>query len=321
METIRSSRRWSGDIDAAFRPRFDRWLDVLCRHVSLAEHPAVWRALVDDLAVLGAASDRGRALSFLRDLFARFPGALAYHGGVYFLAGAIRWLPADFLEQSLRTIENSRWAWREQAIGEIAMLRSVLDPEDAYCRSLVARAIEGGTKETASDLRRAGIAFEAGNLWAEPEFRARAHEVLIKLAAAGDGYPPGGIMDVFRVTVPLPPDAKTRELLSAIADKPDLIRRGGPSFITDRLKELLADGFYPEIVAAVMRAVLTAGGSAVGDIRTAWAADAGDLIEIAITLQRFAETRKSGLDLFETLMDLGAYEASQVLRELDRRPV
>jgi hypothetical protein len=128
-------------------------------------------------------------------------------------------------------------------------------------------------------------------------------------------------MDIFRVTAPLPPDAKARELLSVIAEKPDLIRGGGPSFITERLKELLADGFYPNIVAAVMRALLTASGSAVGDIRTAWSADAGDLIEIAITLQRFAETRKSGLDLFETLMDLGAYEASQVLRELDRRPL
>jgi hypothetical protein len=289
--------------------------------VSLAEHAAVWRALVDDLAVLGAASDRGRALTFLSDLFARFPGALACQRGVYFLARAISWLPADFLEQSLRMIEGSRWAWKEQAIGEIAMLRSLLDPADAYCRSVVARAVEGETKETASDLRRAGIAFAAVNLWAVPEFRARAHEVLMKLAAAADGYLPGAIMDIFRVTAPLPPDARTRELLSAIAEKPDLIRGGGPSFITDRFKELLADGFYPTIVAAVMRVVLTVGGSSVGDIRTAWAADAGDLIEIAITLQRFAETRSAGLDLFETLMDLGAYEASQVLRELDRRPV
>jgi hypothetical protein len=66
---------------------------------------------------------------------------------------------------------------------------------------------------------------------------------------------------------------------------------------------------------------LVAGGSAVGDIQTAWSADAGDLIEIAITSQRIAQTRGLGLDLFETLMDLSAYEASQVLRELDRRPV
>src|SRR5207302_3034205 len=139
------------------------------------------------------------------------------------------------------------------------------------------------------------------------------HEVLMPLNESADGYLPGAIMDIFRVIAPLPPNAKTRELLSVIAAKPDLIRGGGRSFITERLKELLSDGFSPNIVAAVMRALLTASGSAVGDIRTAWSADAGDLIEIAITLQRFTETRSAGLDLFETLMDLGAYEASQVL--------
>ena len=277
---------------------------VLCRHASMAEHPAVWSAFVDDLAVLGAAPDRSRALSFLRDLFARFPFAIGCQRGVFFLARAIRWLPSDFLEESLSMIAGSGWPWREQAIGEVAMLRSVLDPADAYCRSVVARAIEVEPKETSSDLRRAGVAFATVNLWAEPAFRARTHEVLMKLAAAADGYLPGAIMDIFRVTAPLPPDAKTREPLSVIAEKPDLIRGGGPSFITKRLKELLSDGFSPNVVAAVMRALLTASGSAVGDIRTAWSADAGSLIEIAITLQRFPETRSAGLDLFEMLMDL-----------------
>lgn len=141
------------------------------------------------------------------------------------------------------------------------------------------------------------------------------------LARNGDGYLPGAIMDVFRVVGQLPPDGKTRELLSVIAENPDFIRCGGSSFVTGRLKELLANGFDPGLVAAVTRALLTAGGSALGDIRTAWSADARDLIEITITLQRIPETRGVGLDLFETLMDLGAYEANQVLRELDRRPV
>lgn len=143
----------------------------------------------------------------------------------------------------------------------------------------------------------------------------------MRLALTPDGYLPAAIMDVFRVVGQLPPDGRTRELLSVIADNPDFIRLGGSSFITDRLKELLADGLDPKLVAAVTRSLVTSGGSALGDIRTAWSANAGDLIEITITLQRIAETRGVGLDLFETLMDLGAYEASQVLRELDRRPI
>lgn len=302
-------------------PDIDRWLDMLCRHLTTTEHLAIWRGLIEDLAVLGAASDRNRALKFLRNLFTLFPGVLACDRGIFFLAWAIRWLPADFLEQCLRIVENSCWPRKEQGIGEIAMLRAVLDQTDEYCRTVVERSLAVRTNGHASDLRRVGIAFAAVNLWAEPEYRKRSHEILMRLAIAADGYLTAAIMDVFRVVHRLPPDERTRELLSVIAVNPDFIRRGGPSFLTDQVKELLADGFDPQLIAKVTQTLLAAVGPAVGNLQTAWARDAPDLIEIAITLQRISQTRGVGLDLFEQLMDLGAYEASQVLRELDRRPV
>jgi SpoVK/Ycf46/Vps4 family AAA+-type ATPase len=302
-------------------PDVDLWLEVLCRHLTMTEHVAVWRTLVAHLDVLGAASDRNRVLEFLKSLFVLFPGALACASGVFFLAGAVRWLPAEFLEQCLRIIEGSSWAWKEQAIGEIAMLSAVLNQTDEYCRSVVDRAVSGKGNEQGANLRRVGIAFASVNLWAEPKFRTKSHEALMQLARDADGYLPSAVMDVFHAAGQLPPDAKTRELLSVIVDNPDLIQRGEASFLIDRLKELLADGFDPSLIAAVTRSLLTAGGSALGDIRTGWAANARDLIEITITLQRITETRSVGLDQFEMLMDLGAYEASQVLRELDRRPV
>lgn len=159
-------------------PDIDRWLLVLCRHLTITEHLAVWRGLIENLAVLGAASDRNRSLEFLKNLFSLFPDALACDRGIFFLARAIRWLPAEFLEQCLRTIEGSSWPWKEQGIGEISMLRAVLDPTDQYCRTVVDRAVRAGTKEPVSDLRRLGIAFAGVNLWAEPEFRSDSHDIL-----------------------------------------------------------------------------------------------------------------------------------------------
>lgn len=113
-------------------------------------------------------------------------------------------------------------------------------------------------------------------------------------------------MDVFRLADPMPPDQATIKLLNALAQNPDLIRLGGPSFLATRLKDLLADGFDPGLVARVARAILAATGSSVGDIRSRWAHDASDLIQIALTLQRIKATRSLGLELFESLMDLGA---------------
>ena len=303
------------------KPDIDLWLEVLCRHLAMTEDVAVWRVLVARLGVLGAALDRNRALEFLKNLFALFPGALTCVSGVFFLAAAIRWLPSEFLKRCLRIIDGSSWARKDQGIGEIAMLSVVLKPADEYCRSLVESTVACNGSEPQAALRRVGIAFASVNLWTEPEFRAKSHATLMKLARRADEYLPVAVMDVFRTPRTLPPDAQTRELLSVIADNPDFIQRGETSFLIDRLKELLADGFDPSLIAAITKSLLAAGGSALGDIRTSWAADARDLIEITITLQRIPETRSVGLDQFETLMDLGAYEASQVLRELDRRPV
>jgi hypothetical protein len=85
-----------------------------------------------------------------------------------------------------------------------------------------------------------------------------------------------------------------------------------------RLKELLADGFNPHLTWRVANAILDAAGPGVGDMRTAWSRDAKDLIQISLTLQRIDGTRTMGLDLFKRLLDLGAYEATKVLNEIDR---
>ncbi len=69
----------------------------------------------------------------------------------------------------------------------------------------------------------------------------------------------------------------------------------------------------------VSNAILDTAGQAMGNFRSRWAGDSGDLIQIAMTLQKIEASRDAGLELFERLMELGAYEADQVLREVDRR--
>ena len=41
------------------------------------------------------------------------------------------------------------------------------------------------------------------------------------------------------------------------------------------------------------------------------------LVEIAMTLQRFSDTRSDGLDLFETLLRAGLDEANKALKDVD----
>jgi hypothetical protein len=310
-------------LGAAYRcctpPEIDKWLNVLFRHLAMSEHTAVWRMLVYEFWVLGHASDRMKAVEFLDRLFELHPRALSCLEGTLFLARSHRWLPTTFIERCLRSIEQSDWPWSEQAVGEISMLRTAMAPDDRYCREIVDRSITRPEAGGSTDLRRVGIAFACINLWNEPSFRETSHAVLVALVRDGDGFLPGAIMDLFRVAPNMVPDHRTRELLKVLIANPELMRRGGPSFLTERLTELLASGFDAELVAQTIKALLGAIGPAVGDVRTAWATNAGELIQLAVALQRHQGSRDVGLDIFETLMDVGAYEADRVLRDLDRR--
>jgi hypothetical protein len=295
----------------------DEWLETLSGHLPLPDHARVWRALLRDFGILGRSSKRTRTIGFLTELFERYPTLLPSHEGIVFLAQSIRWLPETFLKNCLSAVGDSEWTMRHQAIGELAMLRIAVDPADAYCRSFVDQALDR-TGLNLNVQSRLGVAYSAANLWSLSSFRKYCHPVLMHLVAT-EGEPIAhALMDVFRVGR-IPPDAKTAEFLRAVADRPYLIGSGRPSFLTDRLKELLGDGFDATIIAAVLHSLLNAAGSEIADIRTAWSGDAADLIELSIT--RLPATRGTGLDIFETLLDLGAYEASQVLREIDKRPM
>ena len=59
-------------------------------------------------------------------------------------------------------------------------------------------------------------------------------------------------------------------------------------------------------------------GSALNDFRTSLPSIAGDLADIALTLHRLPETRVQGLDLFERLMELDAYQLDKRIATIDR---
>jgi ketosteroid isomerase-like protein len=93
--------------------------------------------------------------------------------------------------------------------------------------------------------------------------------------------------------------------------------QAGSSFLIDRLKDLLSDGNDAQRVCDVASAILRA--SAASDFHTTLSHAADDLVHIALTLQRLPQTRSSGLQLFEDLMEMDVYSVATTLGELDRR--
>ena len=299
------------------KPDTERWMALLERHLTRRENPDVWTSLLLDLRNLCMVTDRTRAANFTRDLMCRQPSAFRSVEGLIFLAWNHRFLPPDVNERCLRIWRARNWKGRDQAIGEFSLLRSVQAPDDRIWSRIVDGALSAkGNASRTSDLR-LGIAYAATNLWSDPALKRACHNVILRLLPLANDDLAGALMDIFRVGHPMPPDRFTVELLNRVIAEPKML--ACDSMFAHRLNELLADGLDPLLVACATNAMLNVSGQAVGDLRSRWAADSRYLVQIAMTLQKIDVSRDAGLDLFERLMDLGAYEVDTVLREVDRK--
>jgi hypothetical protein len=300
----------------------DPWLDVLARRLDCPEDPAVWRALAVDLRFL-TNDDPTRASAFLGRLFEEVPSILRCREGIVLLANVRWWLPKAITWRALTTLLTRPWDQAAQAVGEILFLCRAFNPEDPDYECLMEDVVVGRESRYIADneqlrLLRLGVAASAANVWKVPEVRELASHTLNRLLLLEDKGLPRMIMDVFRATDRMPEDEHTQRLLQALPHHRECFRHESYSLI-EHLKTLLANGAYVEEVCATAETIVAVVGKEIADMRTHWALHGEDLIEIAITLQRFEETRERGLTLFEELMGFEHIYLPKLLQEIDRR--
>jgi hypothetical protein len=295
------------------------WLAVLERHILRRENPQVWETLTyPDLTML-ARAERHHAIDFVERLVEHHPAVANTIGFVHFIGRAHDWLPESVTHHCLAEWGTGSWKSGPQAAAEIAMLRYSLTPSDETCKVLVERILKGdGIDPDKAKVMRTGVAFLAAELWSVQRARGICTRVLLDLLPLADESLANAWLSVFRHTELLV-DQHTHQLLDALAASPHVLRCGHSGFLVDRLKDLLQESTEAQRVCRIATALLEECGPEVGDFRTAWSASAGDLVDIALTLQRLEATRTCGLDLFERLMDFNAYKVAESLTELDRR--
>ena len=127
------------------------------------------------------------------------------------------------------------------------------------------------------------------------------------------------IADAFTVPGTLFPDNYTKRLLNLTIKHPKIIEVSNEYSLINHLKKLV--NFEPEKVYKICDIFVNMTGGAIGDISTRFSMVSDELINIALTLQRNANLRDKGLNLFERLLELDALHVKDVLSELDRRPV
>ena len=300
-------------------PDYRGWISVLEDHLALPDAPEVWRALLNHLRYLGGA-DAANANEFIRQLVEKYAAILPTVEGARFVASSHLWFTQTLFDALLAAIEGSGWEQAHRALGEILLLRAALSPDDAGVQQRLASAIDN-LASTAGELER-GVASSASNTWANPRFRATSHQVLMAAISSPDAEISDSIMDAFSGSEGhrIPADSRTAELLRAIALTPArYVSSSRVRPFIERLKELLQDSFSPVEIARTVRAVLQVFGERIGDIQSAAYTSSDELMDIAITLQRFPETRVDGTWIFEQLIAANAYKVDEAVRSLDRR--
>lgn len=294
------------------------WLSVLERHLRRREDPGVWTALArHELTFLGQ-TDRERSSRLLESVLAK-PQVLTSGNAARLIARLHSWLPPSLTHFCVEQWKGGSWRLGPQAAAEVAMLRHGLVPEDAYCSELVESVIENRLSDIEQRAAlRIGVTFAAAEIWNFPKTRSEATRILLGVLPCTDESMVNAWRRVFNSPWPIADDC-SRQVLDAVCENREIIRAPHGDQMIDRLKELLERSLEPERVCRTVTALLDECGNAFGDLRTGWIASAGDLIDIALTLQRLPGTSLCGMRIFERLMAGNVYQIEDVLKNLDRK--
>jgi nucleoside phosphorylase len=289
----------------------DELVALFQRHLQEGDDVRVWGAMLRFMQYVRP-NDPTKFHEFLIELFARYPGLQTSHEAAILLAH-IQWVIPSFVEGVLLNWQGHKAPLVQQARGELAGLISIVQPELTWSTQMVDAILKEGPPEALT-----GVAYAAANMWPDESRRRACAEILKQIIPGADNRTWTAITDLFRIVDDITPTPEWLEFLAAFAP---FIEKHSPvesTFIVDRLQTLLPDG--AELVGNIASALVATWKGELGDIRTASAGNAAELVDISITLHRLGPaTRERGIDLFEDLLEVNAYTAQETLHQIDNR--
>jgi nucleoside phosphorylase len=294
------------------RGEHDRLLALLAEHLEREEEQEVWQALLRDLRYLRPSSSEN-FVSFLYRLFERYP-ALSKTGEAAFLLAHVHWFAPSIVRSVLLDWRSASESVVHQAYGELVALIAIVQPDLGWPGPLLSEIVESDRLASA----RVGAAYTAVNLWLNIGSRRAASELLQALVPKADRRTWVAIFDLFRLVDEVTPEPEWIHLLEIMANYMDKAEPLNPTFVVERLQTLLPH--HALLVARIGKLLVANWRDELGDIRTGTAANAPELVDLAITLHRLGpSTREIGISLFEDLIEINVYSARQTLDEIDNR--
>lgn len=298
----------------------ERWLECVSRHLDRNIAEGTWLHYCSELRCIRLKGcDPEKGVSVVLKLFDRYPNIKFSVEGCRLVANVSGLLPEDVLRSFLDDLLASGRFRDQQAFGELLTLIALRRDAHEWTRFL----LEENLNEIASGVAgkegmAVGIAFAAAHLWDESEARPEACQVLCRLIPVATGRIGEAIGTVFWTAEDFPADTHTDALLQAIGANSNMLSGGFVSDLIELMAELLPHS--RRNVLNVCQAIVKGRGAELTSISRELYLSGPHLVNIAMTLQRFADTRAEGLSLLEDLLRLGLDEAFSILHDIDIRP-
>jgi hypothetical protein len=302
-------------------PGAERWLAVLEGHVERSGSERTWTSFAPELRALASKRcNRRRVVQFLAILFAKCPRLRERLEGVRLLCGLQHLIPRSVFEDIIGPLRLSDRRKARQAYGELLAFAALRDRGPRWApRKLEAELSRCDIRaDDAGEDVLTGIGFVAARFWDHHERRAECGRILAKLFGIGSARISFACSSVFWAAQDFLPDQTTETLLEAVAENTAPLSDGAVSDLMGHLVAILPA--HRRTILNLCRALVSHVGTKLTSISTGVFACGPTLVNIALTMQRFDDTRSDAMDLIETLLRLGLDDAFNCLNEIDLRP-
>lgn len=286
-------------------------VQILNRYFVISKEVVIWMRLapmIADLAkreVMGGRELIGRVLSL--------PSLDGTHGAAQLMISTYATSPDEVTSNLRRWLHSPRISTR-RAYGELVTLIGFFIDSPKDILDWLDELIED---KNCSDAREGAAATAVRILWADPSIRDRVVTLLVRLLEKNEEEIWHLLFGLFNGLDTANADVPTLRLIKEIAVRIDKAPAPKDTSVVESLIGLVPR--HAEIVALIASHLIRLWRNQLADTRTSIVLASRKIIDLAITLHRIPETREQGIQMFQELVEIGAYESRQVLDEIDNR--
>ena len=295
-------------------PQYSSWINFLERCLKINDTVRYWEYLqITLVSYYLSQCAQESAIGFLKKLHHQYPEIITGREFGIVLANAVHWMKEESINEWMNKIYSLNTPKVKQLFGEILGFRLVKNNGFEWCSEHYNRVLNNHETDVLI-----GLAYTFEKLWDYIEFRSSCSKYFIDLLKLKNNEVDEILLKIFYQEQHIDASPIFEAVFDELLNNGTFERSEG-RFITRSITKLTR--LLPDKVYKASQQMINGAGKDLGDIRTSAAADAPELVTIAITLHNLgASYQNKGLNLFEKLLELNAYKADEVLYAVDSRP-